>query len=123
MSNLLLWRDFFISEQAWKCLLGNFEIVATTIFAFLFFKEIISIRLFFAVILITLSGMILTFEGVESLQFSYGSAFVLLATVCWGFENNCTRNISSKNTLKKLARIWICQEIKKQLSIWIKFYF
>lgn len=24
--------------------------------------------------------------------------FVLLATVCWGFENNCTRNISSKNT-------------------------
>ncbi|MBQ7068509.1 MAG: DMT family transporter [Synergistaceae bacterium] len=100
MSNLLLWRDFFISEQAWKCLLGNFEIVATTIFAFLFFKEIISIRLFFAVILITLSGMILTFEGVESLQFSYGSAFVLLATVCWGFENNCTRKISSKNTFE-----------------------
>lgn len=23
---------------------------------------------------------------------------VVLATLCWGFENNCTRNLSSKNT-------------------------
>ncbi len=27
-----------------------------------------------------------------------GTLFVLAATVCWGFENNCTRNISSKST-------------------------
>ena len=29
---------------------------------------------------------------------SYGSLLVIAATVCWGFENNCTRNIASKNT-------------------------
>lgn len=32
------------------------------------------------------------------LQFPYGSLFVLLATLCWEFENNCTRCISSKDT-------------------------
>jgi hypothetical protein len=25
---------------------------------------------------------------------------VLLACVCWGLENNCTRNLSSKNPLE-----------------------
>ena len=33
----------------------------------------------------------------SSLTFSWGSIFVLLACVCWGFENNCTRMLSSKN--------------------------
>lgn len=79
-------------------LLGNFEIVATTVIALCIFKEAVSKRLWIAISLITLSSIILSFEGTESLQFSYGSLFVLLATVCWGFENNCTRNISSKDT-------------------------
>lgn len=79
-------------------LLGNFEIVATSVIALCIFKESISKRLWLAIGLITLSSMILSFEGAESLQFSYGSLFVLLATICWGFENNCTRNISSKDT-------------------------
>lgn len=30
----------------------------------------------------------------SSLQFSWGSIFVLLACVCWGLENNCTRALS-----------------------------
>ncbi len=32
--------------------------------------------------------------------FSIGSLFVLLACVCWGFENNCTRMLSDKNPLE-----------------------
>lgn len=79
-------------------LLGNFEIVATTVIALCIFKEAVSKRLWMAISLITLSSIILSFEGTESLQFSYGSLFVLLATLCWGVENNCTRNISSKDT-------------------------
>lgn len=55
-------------------------------------------RLWAAVFLITLSSFLLSFEGTGSFQFSYGSLFVLLATICWGFENNCTRKISSKST-------------------------
>ncbi len=79
-------------------LLGNFEIVATTVIALFIFKEAVSKRLWAAIALITLSSILLSFEGADSLKFSYGSLFVLAATICWGFENNCTRNISSKST-------------------------
>ena len=79
-------------------LLGNFEIVATTVVALVIFKETVSRRLWAAIGLITASSILLSFEGTGSLHFSYGSIFVLLATVCWGFENNCTRKISSKST-------------------------
>jgi len=79
-------------------LLGNFEIVATTVIALFLFKEAVSKRLWSAIALITLSSILLSFEGTDSFRFSYGSLFVLLATICWGFENNCTRNISSKST-------------------------
>lgn len=81
-------------------LLGNFEIVATTIIALLLFHEKISRRLWGAIALITLSSLILSFDGNSSLSFSMGSLFVLLATICWGLENNCTRKISSKNTFQ-----------------------
>lgn len=79
-------------------LLGNFEIVATSVIALFIFKEAVSKRLWAAIALITLSSILLSFEGSDSFRFSYGSLFVLAATVCWGFENNCTRNISSKST-------------------------
>lgn len=79
-------------------LLGNFEIVATTLIALFIFREAVSKRLWAAIALITLSSILLSFEGTDSFRFSYGSLFVLLATVCWGFENNCTRNIASKST-------------------------
>ena len=79
-------------------LLGNFEIVATTLIALVIFKEIVSKRLWVAIALITLSSILLSLEGADSFKFSYGSLFVLAATVCWGFENNCTRSISSKST-------------------------
>ena len=87
-----------IGSSANASLLGNFEIVATTMIAMVFFGEIVSKRLWAAIALITLSSILLSFEGTDSFKFSYGSLFVLLAAVCWGFENNCTRNISSKST-------------------------
>ena len=79
-------------------LLGNFEIVATTLIALIIFKEPVSKRLWMAISLITLSSIILSFEGSGSFHFSYGSLFVLLATTCWGLENNCTRSISDKSS-------------------------
>jgi membrane protein len=79
-------------------LLGNFEIVATTLIACLAFKEAVSKRLWAAIGMITLSSILLSFEGAGSFQFSYGSVLVILATACWGLENNCTRSISDKST-------------------------
>ncbi|MCI8388255.1 MAG: DMT family transporter [Clostridiales bacterium] len=81
-------------------LLNNFEIVATSLIALIIFKEAISKRLWLAIFLITISSAILSFEGREAIEFSWGSAFILLAAICWGFENNCTRKISSKNTFE-----------------------
>ena len=81
-------------------LLNNFEIVATSIIALVIFKETISKRLWLAIVLVTVSSIILSFEDMSSLTFSFGSIFVLLACVCWGFENNCTRMLSSKNPLE-----------------------
>ena len=79
-------------------LLGNFEIVATTLIALLIFKERVSKKLWGAIILITLSSIILSFGGDGSFDFSVGSLLVLGAACCWGMENNCTRSISEKST-------------------------
>ena len=79
-------------------LLGNFEIVATALIALVVFKEAISKWLWSAIAIITVSGALLTVNSFSDLHFSVGSLYVLLATLCWGLENNCTRKISSKST-------------------------
>lgn len=78
-------------------LLNNFEIVATSLIALFIFKEAISKKLWVAIIFVTVSSILLSFEDMSSLAFSWGSLFVLFACVCWGLENNCTRMLSSKN--------------------------
>ena len=81
-------------------LLNNFEIVATAVIALVIFKERISPRLWCGILFVTLSCALLSIEDLGSLRFSYGSLFILLACVCWGFENNCTRKLSSKDPMQ-----------------------
>lgn len=81
-------------------LLNNFEIVATAIIALVVFKETISPRLWLGILFVTASCTLLSFEDISSLQFNSGSLFVLLACICWGIENNCTRRLSSKDPLQ-----------------------
>ncbi len=81
-------------------LLNNFEIVATAIIALFIFKETINRRLWIAILLITISSVLLTLEDASSFSFSLGSVFVVLACVCWGFENNCTRKLSFKDPMQ-----------------------
>lgn len=89
-------------------LLGNFEIVATALIALFLFKEKISLRLWSAIGFITFSGIILSFDGSAGLKVSYGSLFVLLATACWGLENNCTRSISERSTYQIVTLKGLC---------------
>ena len=89
-------------------LLGNFEIVATTVIALIIFKEAVTKRLWVAIGLITLSSILLSFEGTDSFHFSYGSLLVIMATVCWGLENNCTRELSSKSTYQIVMLKGLC---------------
>ena len=95
---ILLMLGISKGSSANASLLGNFEIVTTTVIALVAFREAVSKRLWIAIALITLASALLSFEGSESFRFSIGSLFVLLAATCWGLENNCTRKISSKST-------------------------
>lgn len=95
---ILLMNGLKITSSANATLLNNFEIVATSMIALVIFKEVISKRLWIAIALVTISSVILTFEGSESFSFNIGSLLVLGATVCWGFENNCTNKISNKSS-------------------------
>lgn len=108
LAPIFLMLGISIGSSANASLLGNFEIVATALIALLIFKEKISNKLWTAIALITISSAILSFEGSGSFQFSVGSVFVLLAAVCWGLENNCTRRISEKSTYQIVTIKGLC---------------
>ena len=95
---ILLMFGLLDSASSNASLLNNFEIVCTSLIALLVFKEAISKRMWLAIALITTSSFVLSMEDISTLKFSWGAIFVLLATLCWGLENNCTKNLSSKNT-------------------------
>ncbi len=80
-------------------LLLNFEGVATTLIAAVAFKEAISRRAWWAVILITLSGVFLSIKINGSWGFSLGALGIIAACIFWGMDNNFTRNISAKDPL------------------------
>ena len=95
---ILLMFGLLDSASSSASLLNNFEIVCTSLIALLIFKESISGRMWAAISFITLSSFFLSFEDLASFKLSWGAVLVLLATLCWGLENNCTRNLSGKNT-------------------------
>ena len=97
---ILLMMGITMTNSANVSLLNNFEIVATSIIALVIFKEVISRKLWFAIVLVTIASIVLSFEGVGSFTFNQGSLFVLGACLCWGFENNCTKMISNKSSIE-----------------------
>lgn len=79
-------------------LLLNFECVATTVLAAFLFKEYIGRRIWLAAGCITLASAVLSFKNGE-LGLSAGALGIILACILWGFDNNLTRNISTKDPL------------------------
>lgn len=97
---ILLMFGIRSSNAANVSLINNFEIVATSLIALFVFKEIVSRRLWIAIVLVTVASVILSFEGAGSFEFNTGSLFVFGACLCWGVENNCTRMISNKSSIE-----------------------
>jgi drug/metabolite transporter (DMT)-like permease len=64
------------------------------------FKEAVGRRVWAAIALITAASVLLSLEGSEGIGFSPSAAFVLLACLCWGLENNCTRKLSLRDPLQ-----------------------
>ena len=81
-------------------LINNFEIVATSVIALIIFREKISGKLWTGIGFITIASIMLSFEGIESLTFTRQSVYALIACLAWGFENNCTRKLSSGDPMK-----------------------
>jgi drug/metabolite transporter (DMT)-like permease len=95
---ILMMTGIHLGSSSSSSLLNNFEIVATSLIALLLFKEVICKYLWIGIGLITIASFILSFPFQEGFTFSIGSILVLLATLCWGLENNCTRKLSQKST-------------------------
>ena len=97
---ILLMLGLQRTNSANASLLNNFEIVATSLIAFLAFREKLSKRLTAAIALVTVASITLSFEGTGSFEFNTGSLLVLGAACCWGLENNCTRMLSNKSSVQ-----------------------
>lgn len=94
---IILMNSLKITPASTASLLLNFEAVATTIIAIIFFKENAGRQIISAVVLITLASIVLSWDFKNQWGFSIGSLGVILACFCWGVDNNFTRNISLKN--------------------------
>lgn len=94
---IILLNSLKITPASTASLLLNFEGVATTIIAILFFKENVGKQILTAVVLITLASIFLSWDFKNQWGFSIGSFGIVLACFCWGVDNNFTRNISAKN--------------------------
>jgi drug/metabolite transporter (DMT)-like permease len=74
-------------------LLLNLETVATTLLAWVIFKEYIGPRVWTGKILILIAASVIVFktEGVPSLSLS--GLLIVLACIFWGVDNNLTRDV------------------------------
>lgn len=100
LAPIMLMLGLKLTTAANASLLNNFEIVATSIIAFIFFKEKISKRVWIAILIISVASFLLSIDDASSFSFSKGSLFVVLACFFWGLENNCTRVLSEKDPME-----------------------
>ena len=81
-------------------LLLNLEGAATAVIAVFFFRENAGKRLWFALLCMTAAGILLSWSPGQSKFNIAGPLLILLAVVCWGIDNNLTRQISDKNPIQ-----------------------
>jgi len=81
-------------------LLLNLEGLATAIIAIFFFKENAGKRFWLALVCMTIAGVFLAWDPGQS-EFSIARPLLIIfAMVCWGIDNNLTRNISDKDPVQ-----------------------
>ena len=76
------------TPAATASLLLNFEGVATTLIAAFVFKESISRRAWWAIVLITLSIIFISINMDANWGFSIGALGIIAACILWGIDNN-----------------------------------
>lgn len=96
---IVLMFSLLNTPAATASLLFNFESVATTLIAYLVFKEAIGRRIWSAIVCVTVASILLSLDTSGQWGISFGAAGILLACILWGVDNNFTRNISAKDPL------------------------
>jgi len=79
-------------------LLSNAELIFTLMIALLFFKEKLTTFSRLASILIVLGLLIANYQA-STFQLDNGTFWILIGTLCWGFENNVSKKLSFGNPL------------------------
>jgi len=100
---ILLMFSLRSTPAATAALLLNFESVATTLIAGLIFHEAVGRKTGWAVGLITLASILLSWENNGQWGLAPGALGILAACTLWGLDNNFTRNISARNPLVIVA--------------------
>jgi len=85
-------------------LLLNLEGLATAMIAVFLFKENAGKRLWPALVCMTIAGILLTWDPGQGKFNIVGPLLIIFAVVCWGMDNNLTRNISHKDPIQ-IAKI------------------
>lgn len=80
-------------------LISILEIGFTIVISHFIFKTKISKNLIIAVILVSIGGILLSFDSSTEFKLSIASMLTVFATACWGLENNLTAKVSDKNPL------------------------
>lgn len=80
-------------------LISILEISFTIVISHFIFKTKISKNLIIAVILVSIGGILLSFDSSMEFKLSIASMLTVFATACWGLENNLTAKVSDKNPL------------------------
>lgn len=80
-------------------LISILEISFTIVISHFIFKTKISKNLIIAVILVSVGGILLSFDSSTEFKLSIASMLTVFATACWGLENNLTAKVSDKNPL------------------------
>lgn len=78
-------------------LLGSFELISTSLFAFFLFKEKITPWLWGGIAFIFIACVIISLGDLENLNVSLGAILCLISPLCFGFANNFLKKVSNKN--------------------------
>ncbi|QSZ66054.1 DMT family transporter [Methanofollis aquaemaris] len=87
------------TSAATASLLLNFEAVATTVIAVLWYREPVGGRMWGALTLITFSCVILSYVPDQPFGLSVGALGIILTCTFWGMDNNFSKQISAKDPI------------------------
>jgi drug/metabolite transporter (DMT)-like permease len=95
---LLLMFGLMLTDAAGASLLLNLESLATMGIAWIVFHENVDRRLLLGALCILGGAALLSWQGPSS--FHWGALLIVGACVCWGIDNNLTRNLSSADPVQ-----------------------